>query len=91
MVQQPDLGLIEWVFVEATLQKNPMVLKKISYILGTNNSSRKIKCSCCSSISWQNSFHNGKVTYLNKNQIDTVVFHYSYDVVFSTLVANADN
>lgn len=50
-LQQPDLGHTEWVSVEATLQKNPMVLKKIAHILGTNNSSRKIKCSWLSFVS----------------------------------------
>lgn len=85
------MELIEQVFVEATLQKNPMGLKKIVHILGSNNSSTKIKCSWLAFVSWQKSFHNGKVKCLYKNKTDKLVFHYSYDVVFSTLVVNADN
>lgn len=56
VLQQPDLGLTEWVFVEDTLQKNAMGLKKIADILGTNNSSKKIKCSWLPFVSWKKQF-----------------------------------
>lgn len=55
-LQQPDLELIEQVFVEATLQKNPMGLKKTAHILGSNNSSIKIKGSWLAFVSWQKQF-----------------------------------